>query len=53
MWLKFDGKKFYIKLENRKKFLECKDFVIGKWIHIVDINGKLYIDGKEIEETIE
>ena len=50
MWIKFDKKQGYIKLDHWKTFKTLTELKLGKWIHIVDLNDKfLYINGEEIK----
>ncbi|NQT33238.1 MAG: hypothetical protein HQ594_06175 [Candidatus Omnitrophica bacterium] len=46
MWIKFDGKKCFVRLPEWSKD-RMEEIVINKWVHVTITNGKLYIDGKE------
>ena len=50
MWIKFDGKEdiVQIKAEAWNKSQRIKEFTIGMWVHICEVDGKLYINGSEI-----
>ena len=51
MWLKFDGKNFYIKFgeDGKDSIFKIDEFIIDKWIHIEGDNKNLYLNGKKVK----
>ena len=47
MWLKFDGQSSTIRWGHDTGDIKEKSFTFVGWVHIVEHNGRLYIDGKE------
>ena len=47
MWIKFDGQSSTIRWTDKDEQIKEKYFTINKWVHIVESDGKLYIDGEE------
>lgn len=47
MWIKFDGQSNIIRWTDKDEKMHEKYFTENAWVHIVESDGKLYMDGKE------
>ncbi len=53
MWIKFDGKKTYIKINNfdgKEAIVETEAIVLGQWVNITNHEGNIFVNGKKVEE---
>ena len=49
MWIKFDGKSDKVELTH-PTWDKPKTFTLPSWVHIIETNDNLYIDGEEVKE---